>query len=186
MLSSREIVDLLASWITISVAFSAVAAPSNPLSVLPLYLVVVGTAFVLHELAHKYTAIRLGYHAEYRLWTTGLVFALLLAFTTGFVFAAPGAVYILGMPGRRDNGLISIAGPLANFVVATLALLALILLRLDYVMVNLIYAVFSVNAFIGFFNMLPIPPLDGSKIVSWSGAAYAALLIPLLLYVFIF
>jgi len=184
MLSSREIVDLIASWITISVAFSLVVSPSNPLSVLPLYLVVVGTAFVLHELGHKYAAIRLGYHAEYRLWTAGLAFALLLAFTTGFVFAAPGAVYVLGMPGRRDNGIISIAGPLVNFVVATAALLAMILLRPGYFLLKLLYAVFHVNAFIGFFNMLPVPPLDGSKVISWSTAAYTALFLPLAFYVF--
>ncbi|HIP74501.1 MAG TPA: site-2 protease family protein [Euryarchaeota archaeon] len=184
MLSSREVVDLVASWVTISVAFSVVANPSNPLAVLPLYLVVVGTAFIFHELAHKYAAIHLGYHAEYRLWTAGLVFALLLAFTTGFVFAAPGAVYVAGLPNRRDNGIISIAGPLANFVIASFALLALLLLQPGYFLFRILYSIFHVNAFIGFFNMLPLPPLDGSKVLEWSAAAYVSLLVPLAFYVF--
>jgi len=185
MLSSREVVDLVASWITISAAFSIVVS-SDPLSVFPLYLVVVGTAFVLHELGHKFMAIHLGYHAEYRLWTAGLVLALFLAVFTGFIFAAPGAVYVLGFPNRRENGLISLAGPLVNFIVAVLSLLAIFLLSPGHAATEILYTIFHVNAFIGFFNMLPLYPLDGSKVFAWSPAVYAALVVPLAFLAFFF
>jgi len=184
MLSSREIIDLLASWITISVAFSAVSAPSNPLSVLPLYLVVVGTAFVLHELSHKFVANALGYPAEYRMWTSGLFFALFLAILTNgrFIFAAPGAVYIFGRPSRRDDGIISAAGPLTNLIVSYIFLyLALIYQN------TLFFVISTVNAFIGFFNLMPFFPLDGSKVLPWNPLVYFALIalyIPLLAIVF--
>ncbi|MDN5358818.1 MAG: hypothetical protein PWP76_661 [Candidatus Diapherotrites archaeon] len=184
MLSSREAVDLLASWLTISAAFSIVVEPSNPLAVFPLYLIVVGTAFVLHELGHKFAAIRLGYYAEYRLWTAGLVLALFMAIFTGFVFAAPGAVYVLGYPNRRENGIISLAGPLVNFIVAVTALLIRYLLSPAPLINTVLYAVFTVNAFIGFFNMLPFYPLDGSKVLAWSPTAYFSLMVPLFLLVF--
>ncbi len=185
MLSSREIIDLVASWITISAAFSIVAS-SDPLSVFPLYLIVVGTSFVLHELGHKFMAIHLGYHAEYRLWTAGLALALFLAIFKGFIFAAPGAVYVLGSPNRRDNGLISLAGPLVNFVVAVFSLLAIIFLSPGHATAKILFAIFHVNAFIGFFNMLPFYPLDGSKVLAWSPTVYAALVVPLAVLAFFF
>lgn len=184
MLTSLELRDLLASWLSISIAFAIASEPSNPIGLLPIYLLVVGTAFILHELAHKYSAIRLGYHAEYRLWTAGLALAVLLAFTMGIVFAAPGAVYVLGYPSRRDDGIISVAGPLANFLVATFALLAIFLLHPSYFLLGVLLAIFKVNTFIGLFNMLPIPPLDGSKVLTWSLTAYIALISLLLFYFF--
>ncbi len=181
---SREVVDLLASWLTISAAFAIVSAPADPLSVFPLYLIVVGAAFVLHELGHKYAAISLGYHAEYRLWTAGLVLALLLAVTTGYVFAAPGAVYVLGYPNRRDNGIISAAGPTVNLLVSLTSLLALLLFHPFGFLRAVLEGLFYVNAFIGFFNMLPVYPLDGSKVLAWSPTAYFALLLPLAVLAF--
>ena len=185
MLSSREVRDLVASWLTISAAF-AIATSSDPLSVFPLYLIVVGTAFVFHELGHKFAAIHLGYHAEYRLWTAGLALAVFLAIFTGFVFAAPGAVYVLGFPNRRDNGIISFAGPLVNFIVALLSLITIILFSPGYALTTILYAIFQVNAFIGFFNMLPFYPLDGSKVLAWSPTAYFSLMVPLAVLVFFF
>ncbi len=185
MLTAREIRDLLASWITISAAF-AIATSNEPLSVFPLYLIVVGTAFVLHELGHKFAAIHLGYYAEYRLWTAGLALAVFLAALTRYVFAAPGAVYVLGYPNRRDNGIISFAGPLVNFIVALLALLAIVIFSPGYTLTTILYAIFHVNAFIGFFNMLPFYPLDGSKVLVWSPTAYVSLTVPLAVLAFFF
>jgi Zn-dependent protease len=181
MLSSREVQDILISWITLSIAFAwdIYMNPHTFFSRLPLYLVVVGTAFVLHELGHKFTAIRLGYYAEYRAWIWGLVLALLLAMTSPFVFAAPGAVYILGAPNRRDNGIISLAGPLTNLIVAVLSIMFLFLFPMNSAVATYAYAVAYVNTFLGLFNMLPIYPLDGSKVIVWSKSAYFSTVIAL-------
>jgi Zn-dependent protease len=184
MLSQREIIDITVSWITISLAFAYDINPYTFLHTFPMYLVVVGTAFVLHELGHKFTAISLGYRAEYRAWTAGLVFAVIMAITMGIVFAAPGAVYVLPRgwryPNRRENGIISLAGPMVNFLVSVSSIFLILLLHPTGYLFQLLRSVAYVNAFIGFFNMLPFSPLDGSKVLAWSPSVYTIAIIAFL------
>ena len=68
---------------------------------------------MLHELAHKIVAQRNGAWAEFRAYPLGLVLAVVSALL-GFILAAPGAVYIQGAISRKQDGKISIAGPLTN------------------------------------------------------------------------
>lgn len=62
---------------------------------------------------------------------------------------------------RRDMPLVALAGPLSNFIIC----LILAALRPAVPSVILLYAIYF-NLGIAFFNLLPIPPLDGSKIVA--------------------
>jgi Zn-dependent protease len=96
-----------------------------------------------------------------------LVFAVFSAFL-GFVFAAPGAVYISGPVGRRENGIISAAGPLANIVIA----LAFRLLPLGVISA---YGA-SINGWLAFFNLIPVMGFDGSKVWRWNKGIYALLI----------
>jgi Zn-dependent protease len=74
---------------------------------------------VLHELAHKFTAMRFGYWAEFRKDNQMLLIAVVLAALAGVVFAAPGATVVYGdRIGRRENGLISAAGPATSLALA--------------------------------------------------------------------
>ena len=140
--------------------------------------VAVLTGFLLHELMHKAVAQRYGAWAEFRSSRTGLLFALVTA-VIGIVFAAPGAVYIAGPLSRGQNGRVSLAGPLTNFVVAlsfTGALFALVPRMtgdLLYFVGGILFFSGYINAFLGVFNMLPIPPLDGSKVLAWNVAIWA-------------
>ena len=92
-----------------------------------------------------------------------------MALSFGFVFAAPGAVYIYGNVSREKNGVISLAGPLTNLA------LALIFLAIGFAMPGLrqlgIMGAY-VNTFLGAFNMLPFGPLDGKKVADWSQSAW--------------
>jgi Zn-dependent protease len=168
MFEKTELVHMLISVITVSLAFSIPFFIS-----FPLVFATVGLGFLLHEIAHKITAIRFGCVAVYRAWMEGLVLAVLFAFATGgrFVFAAPGAVYIFKpFLTRRENGLISVAGPAMNILLAMgFALFMLI----PNTTMQLIGAWgYTVNIFLAFFNMLPIPPLDGSKVLGWNPAVW--------------
>ncbi len=128
------------------------------------------TAFFLHEMAHKFVAQHYGCWAEFRYSQQGLLIAMVLAAIAGFLFAAPGAVYIAGRIDKRQNGIISIAGPLTNVVVAAAAIP--ILIYMGGIIAAGFYTVIYFNAFLAIFNMIPVMPLDGAKVVRWNVGVY--------------
>ena len=88
----------------------------------------------------------------------------------GFLFAAPGAVYVRGEINTEMNGKISLAGPVVNLV---LGLMALVLSMFTEGRMSAILFLFAhLNGFLAAFNMLPVPPLDGSKIFKWNPVIY--------------
>ncbi len=128
------------------------------------------TAFFLHEMAHKFVAQHYGCWAEFRYSQQGLLIALVLAAIAGFLFAAPGAVYIAGRIDKRQNGIISIAGPLTNVAVAAAAIPILIIM--GGIVAAGFYTVIYFNVFLAIFNMIPVMPLDGAKVVRWNIGVY--------------
>ncbi len=149
--------------------------------------VAVPLGFLLHELGHKAVAQRYGFLAEFRAWYMGLVLAVFTAMV-GFLFAAPGAVVIQGFGSPRQIGRISAAGPGVNLAIGgsfALVWLVLTLTGLNFAigmaltLSDLVAGVAFINVLLGTFNMIPFPPLDGSKIVRWDVGAYVLLLVPL-------
>ncbi len=194
-MDAGEAKDIAISWFVVSFAFGWVMKsafsesmkfPADFAFALAVAMVAVGTGFILHELAHRAIAIRFGAKARYVAWPTGLVFALLLALVTGFVFAAPGAVYIFGKNiNRKQNGIISLAGPATNILIAIIFLAATFLLGNS--LFGLIASVAaSINLWLATFNLIPIFPLDGSKVFAWQPIVWAAIFFPLVAIVFLF
>jgi len=133
--------------------------------------IAVVTAYLFHELAHKYAAIKLGYHARFRLYMPSTLLSLVLVFM-GVKLAAPGWVEISSYKFKdwlyrrikfsvEEIGKVALAGPLTNIILAYIFLL----LGLNFFK--------SVNAWIAFFNLIPIPPLDGSKVLHWKFGGWA-------------
>ena len=144
-------------------------------------LFAVATGFLLHEMGHKYVAQRYGYWAEFRYNMIGLVIALGMALVLGWMFAAPGAVYIQGNVGKRENGIISLAGPLTNLVLGILffpVFYAGAATGVDMVALIGVYGMF-INLFLGAFNLIPIMPFDGAKIWAWNPGVYILMAIVL-------
>ena len=154
--------------------------------------VAVLTGFFLHELAHKVVAQRYGAWAEFRSSRTGLIFAIVTGLL-GIVFAAPGAVYIAGPLTRNQNGKVSVVGPFTNFVLGLAFLGAWLGVRgagggdiMGYVR-SVFFLTAYINVFLGGFNMIPIPPLDGQKVLAWNPAVWIALLVGIgAVFVFVF
>ena len=175
--TGKEIRDLIISFIVIALGFTILYSNgdySNIGLVFPIVMIGVGAGFIFHELGHKFVAMHYGYYAEYELWPTGLIIALVSSFF-GFIFAAPGAVVIYsnGME-KKTNGIISIAGPIVNIILGLIFFLILVSLG-DFAYTETGYLVAltcvlgtRINFFLAAFNLLPIPPLDGSKVMSWS------------------
>ncbi len=87
---------------------------------------------------------------------------------------------IIGNVGPRDSGKIAAAGPTTNILISLVSLSAFRALSsfYGYSIVNtFLLTVAYVNAYLALFNMLPIPPLDGSKVLGWSMKNWAYLFI---------
>ncbi len=143
--------------------------------ILILSFIVTSTGFALHEMAHKFVAQKYGCWAEFRYSTQGLMFALVLAIALGVLFAAPGAVYIVGAIDKRQNGIISIAGPLTN-VGVTLAMIPMYLWGGGLLSIIAYWVIFF-NMLLALFNMIPIMPLDGAKVLKWNIPVYVVSLV---------
>jgi len=177
----RERRDLLIAWLAISIAFTLIYVRGGvvPLEFLLLFamsLGTVGVAFILHELAHKFTAMRYGYWAEFRKDNQMLLVAVVLAALVGVVFAAPGATVIYGnYVTREQNGKISAAGPAINLLLC-IPFLALLLFGGGGLIGLIGLLGFRINAMIAAFNMLPISVLDGRKVLAWNPLVFGVLI----------
>lgn len=142
-------------------------------------------AIVLHEIAHGYAALKLGDNTAKRfgrlslnpikhidLFGTIILPALLYASNVGFIFgwARPVPVNYAKINTRRDMLIVASAGIVANLALAIVS--AIILLLVDFISSPLIHGILEVffvnmvvyNIVLAVFNILPFPPMDGSKI----------------------
>ncbi len=175
--SKTEIMHLLRAWFIISLAFAIAFAG---FSVDPKFLIVVlvalftvGVGFVFHELGHKYMAQKYGCWAEFRANNFMLGLALVFSFF-GFIFAAPGGVYIKGYLTKRKTAYISLIGPVINLAVGLV--FGVIALLAPITQVVCIPGM-MINFWLGLFNMLPFPLFDGFKVYIWNKGIYAIFLI---------
>lgn len=146
----------------------------------PIPFIALAIAFVLgstiHEFMHAYVANRLGDATARLLGRLSLdprrhfdPFGALFLLLFRFGWAKPTPVnYARLQGGRRGAAAVAFAGPATNFVLAAICALpfrfgAGYSLGADYAQI-LAYVVFF-NVLLGVFNLIPIPPLDGSNIV---------------------
>ncbi len=175
--SSEEIKQIIIAWIAISIAFAiAIGGISRnfPLMIF-ISALTVGIGFLFHELGHNWLAQKYHCWAEFRADYRMLMFAVLISFT-GFLFAAPGGVFISGRHiTREQNGKISLIGPAINFI------LAILFLFLSFSSSSLLHLIgrqgFQINAWLGLFNLIPFGPFDGAKVFYWSKPIFAASII---------
>jgi Zn-dependent protease len=168
--TSREIRDLIISMVIITVLFAYIFSGRTlpSFSLIVVTFIAVGLGFILHELAHKFVAMRYGFWAEYHLWVEGLIFAIITA-ALGFLFVAPGAVYIHGeYISREQNGKISASGPATNLILAGLFFLLLYYFPWGGLITLIGVLGFYVNSFLAMINLIPISMLDGAKIIRWN------------------
>ena len=195
--SIREITHLVASLLVLTIAFSY---PSTSSQALAIAAIGVGTGFLLHELAHKFTAQRYGFVADYEASPIGLLLAIGLSIFTGgsFVFAAPGAVMIRGkkVPYGQDQdyywnrqnekefAYISVSGAVVNLILAVLFIMISLVVA-DTFVINVLWRAAFINVFLAGFNMIPIGPLDGAKVWRYNRVLWSIVGIPSILLFFI-
>ncbi len=176
--SRIEIEHLLRAWVLISLAFAILLSGFRFDATFAIAIIfsaiTAGIGFLGHELMHKYVAQRYGCWAEFRANDFMLGLMVLLSFF-GFIFAAPGGVYIRNHVTLRKNGIIALAGPATNIVLG-IAFAALTFILPEPVRPLGSYGM-NINFWLGFFNLIPFPGIDGSKVLAWNKAAYGLALV---------
>ncbi len=147
---------------------------------LGMYAVTVGFGFLFHELGHKLVAQHYGYISEFRADFQMLGLMFIGALFLPIILLSPGAVMILGRPTIRQNGIISVAGPLVNLALAAIFTILGLLFGIEGFLGAIIMTGIFVNSFLGIFNMLPIWVLDGKKVLRWSKPIYTIVMCSLI------
>jgi Zn-dependent protease len=144
-----------------------------------LVLTILVFSAILHEVAHGYVADKLGDPTARLLGRLTLdprphidpmmsiaLPALLIISGSPVIFGAAKPVPVDPFnlkDGRKDLAIVSLAGPLTNFGLAILA--SLIVRAIGTTELSELFSmVVRLNLLLGIFNLLPIPPLDGSKV----------------------
>jgi Zn-dependent protease len=177
----NETLEFAKAWIGTALAFAVlfsggrIASPRF-FTLLVLAALTAGVGVILHEVAHRVVARHFGATAHFVANDGMLILSILIAFA-GFLFAAPGAVWHSGYLTKRQVGLVAAAGPATNMVLAIVFAVLFLALRdsATPLVVSGLGMGFLINALLGAFNMLPLGPIDGAKILNWNVVAFGAL-----------
>ncbi len=117
-------------------------------------LIISGLSIVLHELAHKFTAMAFGLTAIYHANYYGLFLGILFKYLGMPIFFVPAYVSIYGTGPWYVFSLISLAGPLTNL--GLFAIFSFIKKETE-----LIESLKMINLWLGIINLIPFPGSDG-------------------------
>lgn len=144
-------------------------------------ILIVALSILVHDMGQRLWGLAIGYRIEFRMWTFGIIAALIAAFlSNGNIWLiVPGGFMVHLLAGHRlgwfryninylGQGLVALAGPVFSLMLIILLKLIGIFtynpLIQKAIVFNVIYAITS---------LIPIPPLDGSKIYFGSRMLYA-------------
>jgi Zn-dependent protease len=193
--SSRGVSALLFG-LAAAPAFAWLSFSSDPLgAVLTLVLLVMSLGF--HEAAHAWTAWKCGDSTGKDLGRITLnpiphidlmmtiIVPVIALYMSGFLFGGAKPVPVnfhrLKNP-WRDMSLVALAGPMSNLFLAVFFMVLMHLfvttgwyngaqetmrLRLGDMLPRVLFEVVRVNVLLAVFNLIPIPPLDGSRVMAW-------------------
>jgi len=142
----------------------------------PVAFVIIAVALVLsltvHEFAHAWTADRLGDSTPRRAGRVTLnplahldPFGAILLLVAGFGFARPVPINPNNL-GRWGGLWVAAAGPISNILIAVVATVLLKVVPRSDLGDTVLFYVLSINIVLAVFNLIPLPLLDGSRIVA--------------------
>ncbi|MFP4363904.1 MAG: site-2 protease family protein [Spirochaetia bacterium] len=126
----------------------------------------------IHEFSHAYSAKLLGDSSSARMGRLSLnpfshltPLGLIALYFLGFGWAKPVMINVYNFKKPKLYYLLSsLAGPAANMILAGLCILVLNFIPLGYIAIRVLLFATYINVILAVINLLPVPPLDGSKI----------------------
>ena len=149
--------------------------------ILAILAIVFTLSFLLHEIAHKFSAQHFGLWAEFRLTMQGALITL-LSMLLPFKIISPGAVMIAGPMTRESVGKTGLAGPLTNIILSTVCTIIAVITQNAF-----FWIIAWINALIAFFNLIPFGIMDGLKVFWWNKMVWAiafSVSLPLTIFTF--
>jgi Zn-dependent protease len=150
-------------------------------------------SIAFHEWAHGYLAYKFGDPTpmlQGRLTLNPFAHldpvGTLMLFIVGIGWAKPIMLNPLNYPDKTKQMLVALAGPASNFLLAVIFSFILVSVQLStkgeisQTIATSLFIIIRVNLILAIFNSIPIPPLDGSKVLAWmlpERAAYQYLLL---------
>jgi Zn-dependent protease len=195
-LSIQELSELGKGWLLTSIIILYIRGYFNSLLIdqslnlqgfdyMLIEIFVWGFIYFTHELSHKFSAIKFGARAEYRLSKEGIILAI-ASVIIGFPMLAVGAVFWWGETTSSIGirGRVSAAGPISNIILIgfsyiVIAISSMVILTVPELGLYLLRAgTFGIlyNTLLGIFNLLPIGVLDGQKVLDWDGRIWLVLM----------
>ncbi|MFH1209293.1 MAG: M50 family metallopeptidase [archaeon] len=170
LISITEIVYIIVLTVVIGYIFSGYIKRTSVIDIKPrfkeikLAIIIAAPGIILHELAHKFTALAFGLSAKFYIWFFGLILGLLLrVLNSPFLILAPGYVSIEGGT-QSQLALVAFAGPFINLSLFLIAHFLLKKKNLKKKYLLPLYLTKMINLWLFIFNMLPVPPLDGYQV----------------------
>lgn len=191
---TNEYLEIAKAWASVSVAFAIMQVGGNILRwdtfliLLLISSVTAGLGIVVHELAHRVVARHYGSQAHFVASPPAWLLVPIAVAFLGLFVAAPGAVWCPGPLSQRQHGIIALAGPVSNLLLAlifygigqfTMALMSISPWLLVAAEVG-----FFINAWLGLFNMIPLDPIDGAKVLRWDRMVFGVTIVIAALMVF--
>ncbi|MDD5316976.1 MAG: site-2 protease family protein [Candidatus Cloacimonetes bacterium] len=137
-------------------------------------------SIIIHEVSHAFAAFALGDDSAQRAGRLSfnpkkhidpfgtVILPLILYFSAGFIYGYAKPVPFNPYNFRnlkRDSGLTALAGPASNILIAIVLSVIFHLMGSMPVLQHVLWYVIFLNLLLAFFNLIPVPPLDGSKVL---------------------
>lgn len=163
---------------------------SSPIELLGLLYSIPGVliAITFHEYAHAFAAYKLGddtarlqgrmsLNPLKHMDPIGIVMLLFLGFGWGRPVQVNSRNFNRNISASKAEAIVSFAGPLANFILAIVfSIITVLIIKFDVLatcsvraaltIMTILQSIIAVNVGLGLFNLIPLPPLDGSKILN--------------------